>query len=113
MKKLTGRAAEDFKGWLFSTRNEIIKVGVMEYDLYYMFMYMLPETCQNALIIEWFDLVGIYICIEPYTTLKNKFVFTYYILHHKNISEQNTYANRNSVTHSAIEKANELYNLNN
>lgn len=99
MKKLTGRAAEDFADQL-----DIITTQQFS---------RLPETCQNALIIEWFDSVGIYICIEPYTTLKNKFVFTYYILHHKNISEQNTYANRNSVTHSAIEVANKLYNLNN
>ena len=111
MKKLTGRAAEDFKGWLFSTRNEIIKVGVMEYDLYYMFMYMLPETCQDVLIIEWFDSVGV--CIEFQYWSNKKFASSIQNGNNRNINCGIYYETRTEAINDGIKKANELYNLNN
>jgi len=100
--KLTGKCKEDFEYWLLKTRNEEITDGNIKYDLYY----ILPESCQNLLIIEWFDSVCILIEIQ---LIANK-VFSFDI-HTKSIFEcQNVYKTRTEATSAAIEKTNELYN---
>lgn len=63
--KLTGKCKEDFFEWLLNTRNEEMADGEIVYDLYYLTKYMLPESLQNSLIIEFFDSVGIKIIITP------------------------------------------------
>lgn len=55
MFKLTGQCKEDFESWLLKVRNEKIQDGSIEYDLYYIFMYMMPDNCKNPLIIEFFE----------------------------------------------------------
>lgn len=99
--KLTGKAQEDFDLWFFE-RNTPIE----EYKNYP----NLSETCKNALIVEWFDSVGIYIHIEPYLDFNKKLLFKNYVLFYTNIDEQNSYLHRVAATNAAIEKANELYN---
>lgn len=106
--KLTGKAQEDFEYYIYS--NNKVQSKTNDYGWSIDSFYELSEIYQNALIIEFFDSVGVYICIEPYTNSKNNFVFSYYILHHKNIDEQNTYKNRYVVTNVAIKKANQIYN---
>lgn len=86
MKKLTGRAAEDFADQSELDYHEFIK---------------LPETCQNALIIEWLGTIQykgnplFELCFEIYWKIKPDWM-----------SFEN-------VCGQAITKANELYNLNN
>lgn len=77
----------------------------------------LPESCQNALIIDFFDSVGIYILpiYEEYedfakgqmpVTIKTWSCWVNEVL----ISNCKT---RQEATNEAIEKANEIFNLNN
>jgi len=68
----------------------------------------LPESCQNALIIEFFDSVGIFIDCGYYANGKmcsgiesEKFSF---------ISTGTKHETRREAIISAIQKANELYN---
>ena len=48
---LTGKAKEDFEKWLDSDEDNLCGLD----------LFQLNETCINALIIDWFDSVGIYI----------------------------------------------------
>jgi len=68
----------------------------------------LPESCQNALIVEFFDLVGIYIAVEPQKEFKNVYfdVSVDFELH-------SVWGTRLQAIENAIIKANELYNQNN
>ena len=104
---LTDKAKEDFLFWLLTAGNEEIQDGSIEYDLYYLFKYMLPEKVKNNLIIEWLDSVEIYLNIsfvEPYG------YFMYFI--HRNGWTVNETALKDRITaiEKAIEKANEIYN---
>jgi len=87
--KLTGKCLSDFGDQCALQYKNFIK---------------LPESCQNALIIEFFDSVGIYTGITLYAGY-----WRFYI--DKNcLGLKNT---RTEATNSAIEKANEIYNKNN
>ena len=97
---LTGKAKEDFLEYY---NNHSIK-----YLLSWTDFDDLPLVVKNALIIEWFDSVGIYINIENlyyqswwYYKVK-KCPDTY-----KQVIMQNT---RQEATEEAIKKANEIYN---
>jgi hypothetical protein len=111
--KLTGKCKDDFETWFNNKRNEVIKDGNFEYDLYYIFTYMMPEVCKNALIIEWFDSVGIVIIID-----NNGGCFHFIIKETHNNSfgglrkhwQDDESKKRLDAINSAIEKANELYN---
>jgi len=63
----------------------------------------LPEVCQNALIIEWLDSVGILILISYGRISKS---WMYNVLN----ETDNFLSSRSQATNAAIEKANELYN---
>ena len=97
---LTGKAKEDF----IKTKigNEIS-----------LFESMLP-IYSNALIIEWFDSIGIYIIISPSDNPKNWF---YTILGEDILSpfyqmyqSLDDFENRQEALTEAIKKANEIYN---
>lgn len=86
---LTGKAKEDFTKWN----------GDRQFDMMLPFEY---PVYLNALIIEWFDSVGIYVNAIGY----NKHYFQPYcnrLLHEK-------YETRQEATIQAIIKANEIYN---
>lgn len=95
---LTDKAKEDFIKW---SRKEYDK------DLFCAFTSM-PKTSQYALIIEWFDSVGIFIQID----FENREpIFSYYIFNYKNIcSGEDNAKTRSEATQQAILKANEIYN---
>jgi len=99
--KLTGKCNEDFGMWFFE-RNTPIE----EYKNYH----SLSDTCKNALIIDFFDSVGIYIgvliCIDE--------TFDSYILQNDVRTECSQFQeNRINAINAAIEKANEIYNNDN
>jgi len=66
----------------------------------------LPLVCQNALIVDWFDSVGIRIGIDPYYDMQGT-----YRANIEHCGFQSMY--RNTAIGMAIEKANETFNLNN
>ena len=95
---LTGKAKEDF----IKTKigNEIS-----------LFESMLP-IYSNALIIEWFDSVGIYIFIDSVKSYKERFWRFHIAMNDldRNIREEFYMDNRSEITYKAIKKANEIYN---
>jgi len=72
----------------------------------------LKESCQNALIIEWFDSVGIYISDWGLNVVDNEIGFDCQINYNfKLISvSDNFFKTRQEAIEKAIEKANEIYN---
>lgn len=96
--KLTGKCAEAFKSYLKETKGDVMAHVIYEFeDLY-----------QNALIIEFFDSVGIYV------EIKNKFGqrkqcqrFSFVV---KNYNSGFLFDFRTEATNKGIEKANEIFN---
>ena len=96
---LTGKTKEDFILWL--NNQPVAPYEVMLDDI--------PKCYLNALIIEWFDSVGIYIEISFYDDC----YWTYNIYSNKPVLEKETANicnNRQEATEEAIKKANEIYN---
>lgn len=92
--KLTGKAQEDFDLWFFE-RNTPIE----EYKNYP----NLSDTCKNALIVEWFDSVGIHITITEFDG--EDFWCGFNELEYSILKPT-----RQGAINAAIEEANELYN---
>jgi len=100
--KLTGKTKEAFLK--FTIKN----YGFDEYAISY-----LKETLQNALIIEFFDSVGITVDVIPRISNENKIVFEPNTLCLKYEIVTENFINfklRPEATDKAIEKANEIYN---
>ena len=93
---LTGKAKEDFS----------YNYNMSNFNGY-------SETLQNALIIEWFDSVGIYISInyvDFYDELRNDKGFEACVTN-KGLSVMfRSVSSRQEATLQAIKKANEIYN---
>ena len=68
-----------------------------------------PETIQNALIIEWFDSVGIYISIH-YVTFGDYYFNALITNGHITINLRTNSITRTEAITFAILKANEIYN---
>ena len=92
--KLTGKCKEDFEKWIKT-------------ELYYLGNEPLSDLFINALEIEFFDSVGIYIGFNPFMWSDGSIKIGWVILLsiHSGICE-----NRQEATNKAIEKANLLYN---
>ena len=97
---LTGKAKEDFIEYY---NNHSIK-----YLLSWTYFDDLPLVVKNALIIEWFDSVGIYINIE---NLYYQSWWYYKVKQCPDTYEQVIMQNtRQKAIEKAIKKANEIYN---
>lgn len=109
---LTDKAKRDFERWLFKKGNEIIKDGTIEYDLYYMCKYMIPENMVYTKVIEWFDTVGLNITLNRSQHVKWISSIEDFDLPHseKLLFYENGYDDRQSATKAAIEQANLIYN---
>jgi hypothetical protein len=101
---LTDKCKEEFELWLLKQRNEIIKDGDIEYDFYYLYKYILPNDLKYALIIEFFDSVGIYI------TTERNFFFDDWACKITGHYKEKYFRTRSEATQSAITKANEIFN---
>ena len=127
MYKLTGKCKEDFETYLESSTNTISMYSFRGY----------PESCQNALIIEWLDSVCINIeinidvnnnanscdeycenCGNCYDTWNPEYKYCIYVFkevvnntndYSTSFSETN-FETRTEALESAIVKANEIYN---
>ena|SRR5690606_11103130 len=120
---LTGKAKADFEIWLLKDGNEVINDGTIEYDLYYMCKYMIPQNMVFYKIIEWFDSVGYHIGIEPHIGGGADVYYAKIVYRMDNFIDtwldvENTiyspielhFESRKEATKQAIIKANELYN---
>ena len=101
---LTGKAKEDFYKYL----------NIKDYKLFdYVRKKYANEIVSNALIIEWFDSVGIYISInyvDFYDELRNDKGFEACVTN-KGLSVMfRSVSSRQEATLQAIKKANEIYN---
>ena len=99
---LTDKAKIEFESYYNSSTSSFLLNGIDFDDL--------PLCVKNALIIEWFDSIGIYI------TIKNKFgqnkqarIFWFSL--NRGASNNEVYLSRLEATKKAIEKANEIYNI--
>lgn len=114
--KLTGKCKNDFENWNLNRSLNVTnqerknKVLIEELKPFAYQVWNFDEPYLNALIIEFFDSVGIYIHIEPYVDFDYNTLFKNYILFNKNINEQNSYIYRQEAANAAIEKANEIFN---
>ena len=99
---LTGKAKEDFFKWLDNQGVNGIDISNWEFEKFH----LLSNVSQNALIIEWFDSVGIYVNAELdylhlvwFPTINNNWNF-----------EEHEFETRQEAIKEAIKKANEIYN---
>ena len=93
---LTNKAKQEF--WCSLSIKEL-----KDFDTY-------SVVIKNALIIEWFDSIGIYI------TIKNKFgqnkqARIFWFLLNKGVSNNEVYLSRQEATKKAIELADKFYNI--
>lgn len=108
---LKGKCKEDFEKWLKENYNQILHGSNIDttyfYDMILLGNIKNIESIKNALIIEFFDSVGIY--IEPLK--ENSFGF---ILHTGNYKKPilsiTGFNSRPKAQTEAIKKANEIYN---
>ena len=97
---LTGKAKENFFNWLDNQGVNGIDISNWEFEKFQ----LLSNVSQNALIIEWFDSVGIYITSD-YFELNKGF--------YSEILDSNfeiVKPTRQEAFTEAIKKANEIYN---
>ena len=92
---LTEKAKQDFEKWLEDTDN-----------IYGLDLFQLSNICINALIIEWFDSVGIYIGLVRFNVGSGYFEAR---IHYQG-GIYFTSISRLEATEKGIIKANEIYN---
>ena len=98
---LTGKALDHYKIWFDKYYND------------YWTYYQSKPTILNALIIEWFDSVGIYISInyiDFYDELRNNTGFETYVTNKGLSVKFRSVSSRQEAIKQAIEQANEIYN---
>ena len=95
---LTDKAKQEF--WCSLSIKEL-----KEFDTY-------SVVIQNALIIDWFDSVGIIITIDIYRLTQTDYGFTSTIWSKgfRNFEDIDNFKSRQEATKKAIEKANEIFN---
>ena len=97
---LTGKASKDFIKWLHFKHN------LQPYNLF-------NEIIQYALIIEWFDSVGIFVSInyvDFYNEIRNDKGFETYVTNKGLSVKFRSVSIRQEAIKQAIKKANEIYN---
>ena len=99
---LTDKAKQDFGRWHFERRTSIEE---------YKSFHKLSETAQYAVIIEWFDSVGIYIQVGSYDNYpETDFAFNVVRNDGSNAMFDCGFIDRIVATKEAIEFSNDLYN---
>lgn len=96
---LNGKAEEDFKKWFIETKDL--------YDSYENELRLMSDTGLNALIIEFFDSVGVYIDVR--IEFNDSFVLKTFDSYAEDDYVGN-FSNRQEATKQAIKKANDIYN---
>ena len=112
---LTGKAKEDFENYVLNKElghDSEVLISVYNQESLFINYNNVKETLLNALIIEWFDSVGIYIFIDNVKSYKKRFWRFHIAMNDldRNIREEFYMDNRSEITYKAIKKANEIYN---
>lgn len=104
---LTRKAKDDFLKWLQDNYELLIEdVGGFSY-----FWNAQTRVSEYALIIEWFDSVGITVDVMPILDNPIKWVpNTFWIAKEISTDDSEYYETRQQATTEAIKKANEIYN---
>ena len=111
---LTGKAKEDFEKWLTKGMSSFA------HDMEIEFFNQKSSVEKYALIIEWFDGVGVYIFIKRFITPLGEIEW-YFIITNESGCHLNNHVSKESrikvdsrqiATRHAIIKANEIYNDN-
>lgn len=102
---MNGQAKIDFEKWLFFNHRIQLLDGFTH----------LTKSCQNALIIEFFDSVGIYIDSLHSYAFDNTLEYCVkvndvFVSHNEKDKPINRFKTRQEATEKAIEKAVEIYN---
>lgn len=106
---LTGKAKEDFYYYVFNNIKEQLFGDLQDvYD----YIYSLPISCNHALIIEWFDSVGIYIIVDysHHVYLTSSVEDINLQFDKRLLFYENGYNTRQEATKQAILKCNTIYN---
>ena len=107
---LNGKALESFLDYLRNNKKASIEIGVLR-----LHWQEYPKEYLNALIINWFDSIGIYIGIEVYGSPELKIKYES-IISNKSIDWylqgqfSEIYLTRQEATTKAIDKANLIFN---
>lgn len=112
---LNGKAKQDFEVFQIhrslaitnADRLENYKLDFKDLEPYKNHIWRMDKVYLNALLIEWFDSVGIFIIIQK---LVYEPLFDCHINGLKNQITSGSFDTRNEATIEAIERANELYN---
>lgn len=102
---LTSKAKIEFEKWFNNEYPEL----ACDYNG----NFNMPDTLYNALIIEWFDSIGITVDVMPILNNPLKFMpNTFWLEKEYSMSEEEPeyFDNRQEATQKAIEKACEIYN---
>ncbi|MDM1073673.1 hypothetical protein HX001_14380 [Empedobacter brevis] len=98
---LTAKAEEDYFDWLDNQGVNGIDISNWEFEKFN----LLSKVSQNALIIEWFDSVGIYVNVVRLNSIWN---YSFWFNHNR--YQGYDFKTRQEATEQAIIKANEIYN---
>ena len=115
-KILTGKAKEDFENYVLNKElghDSEVLISVYNQETLFINYNNVKETLLNALIIEWFDSVGIYISInyvDFYDELRNDTGFETYVTNKGLSVKFRSVSSRQEALTEAIKKANEIYN---
>ena len=101
---LTNKSKEDFFNWLDNQGVNGIDVSNWEFEKFQ----LLSNVSQNALIIDWFDSVGIYVNSSG-LTLSKTFISDVSVNDNCEYNYDG-FRTRKEATEQAIKKANEIYN---
>ena len=104
---LTGKAKEDFENYVLNKNlghDSEVLISVYNQESLFINYNNVKETLLNALIIEWFDSVGIYITSDYFEL--NKGFYSEVLNSDFEIIKQT----RQETLTEAIKKANEIYN---
>ena len=99
---LTGKAKEDFLDWKVNNK-KLSTIEILDFK-------HLSTTSQNALIIEWFDSVGIYIEIILIHGDEKAFTFEFSYKDYFNYCDKE-FSSRGEAVGRAIVNVNEIYNI--
>ena len=101
---LTNKSKEDFFNWLDNQGVNGIDISNWEFEKFQ----LLSNVSQNALIIDWFDSVGIYVNSSG-LTLSKTFISDVSVNDNCEYNYDG-FRTRKEATEQAIKKANEIYN---
>ena len=106
--ELTGKCKEEFENWYLKYIKSNSEKLISNTDVNY--FYLLTESMQHGVCVDFFDWVGIIIRVEYNHRYKNYwFNLNSGVLSH---NELNRWNHRETARKKAREKANEIYNSN-